>query len=70
MSGRSRVERAPIHEALLGDYHRKTRHLTQAAQHGAYMLLIGEAWQRGGALPDDDEMLAHGRPAHATNGHR
>lgn len=48
----------PYMKLFWGDYHRKTRHLTTAAQHGAYMLLIGEAWQSGGSLPDDDAKLA------------
>lgn len=47
----------PYMKFFWGDYHRKTRHLTRD-QHGAYLLLIGEAWQRGGKLPDDDAMLA------------
>jgi uncharacterized protein YdaU (DUF1376 family) len=40
-----------------GDYHKATRHLRRD-QHGAYFLLIGEAWRLGGALPDNDELLA------------
>jgi len=40
-----------------GDYHKRTRHL-KLEQHGAYFLLIGEAWQLGGTLPDDDAKLA------------
>jgi uncharacterized protein YdaU (DUF1376 family) len=40
-----------------GDYHKRTRHLKRD-QHGAYFLLIGEAWQLGGTLPDDDAKLA------------
>jgi uncharacterized protein YdaU (DUF1376 family) len=40
-----------------GDYHKATRHLSRD-QHGAYLLLIGEAWRLGGALPDDDRLLA------------
>lgn len=40
-----------------GDYHKATRHLRRD-QHGAYFLLIGEAWRLGGSLPDDDAMLA------------
>jgi uncharacterized protein YdaU (DUF1376 family) len=40
-----------------GDYHKATRHLRRD-QHGAYFLLIGEAWRLGGSLPDDDDLLA------------
>lgn len=39
------------------DYHQDTRHLTRD-EHGAYFLLLGEAWNRGGYLPDDDVLLA------------
>jgi len=41
-----------------GDYSRKTRHLKKAAEHGAYLLLIGALWDAGGKLPADDETLA------------
>lgn len=47
----------PYMKLFWGDYHKRTRHLTRD-QHGAYFLLIGEAWQLGGALPDDDVKLA------------
>ena len=39
------------------DYHKDTRHLSRS-EHGAYFLLLGEAWNRGGYLPDDDVLLA------------
>lgn len=47
----------PYMKLYWGDYHKATRHLTRD-QHGAYFLLIGEAWRLGGSLPDDDRMLA------------
>lgn len=47
----------PYMKLFWGDYHKATRHLTRD-QHGAYFLLIGEAWRLGGSLPDDDRMLA------------
>lgn len=47
----------PYMKLFWGDYHKATRHLTRD-QHGAYFLLIGEAWHRGGSLPDDDAKLA------------
>lgn len=47
----------PYMKLFWGDYHKATRHLTRD-QHGAYFLLIGEAWRLGGALPDDDALLA------------
>ena len=40
----------------IGDYLRDTRRLTMA-QHGAYLLLIMEYWDRG-PLPNDDAELA------------
>ncbi|MGX5801429.1 YdaU family protein [Bradyrhizobium sp. Arg314] len=40
----------------VGDYRSNTAHLN-AAQHGAYLLLIMHYWLRGG-LPDDDGQLA------------
>lgn len=47
----------PYMKFFWGDYHKATRHLTRD-QHGAYFLLIGEAWRLGGSLPDDDRLLA------------
>jgi len=47
----------PYMKFFWGDYHKATRHLT-LPQHGAYFLLIGEAWRLGGSLPDDDALLA------------
>lgn len=47
----------PYMKWFWGDYHQDTRHLSRS-EHGAYFLLIGEAWNRGGYLPDDDAMLA------------
>lgn len=47
----------PYMKFFWGDYHKATRHLTRD-QHGAYFLLLGEAWRLGGSLPDDDRMLA------------
>jgi uncharacterized protein YdaU (DUF1376 family) len=47
----------PYMKLFWGDYHRDTRHLSRE-EHGAYFLLLGEAWNRGGFLPDDDVMLA------------
>jgi uncharacterized protein YdaU (DUF1376 family) len=47
----------PYMKLFWGDYHKATRHLRRD-QHGAYFLLIGEAWRLGGSLPDDDATLA------------
>jgi uncharacterized protein YdaU (DUF1376 family) len=46
-----------------GDYLRDTGHLG-AAEHGAYLLLIGHYWTTGKPLPDDDVLL--GRIARMT----
>lgn len=47
----------PYMKLFWADYHQDTRHLTRD-EHGAYFLLLGEAWNRGGFLPDDDALLA------------
>ena len=47
----------PYMRLYWADYHQDTRRLTRD-EHGAYFLLIGEAWNRGGYLPDDDAILA------------
>lgn len=39
-----------------GDYLRDTGHLS-AAEHGAYLLMIGHYWTTGAPLPADDEAL-------------
>lgn len=48
----------PYMRLYWGDYSRKTRHLTRAAEHGAYLMLIGALWDAGGKLPADDQTLA------------
>jgi len=40
-----------------GDYTRDTAHLS-AAEHGAYLMLIGHYWTSGKPLPNDDDRLA------------
>jgi len=40
----------------VGDYLSATGHLS-TAEHGAYLILLMTAWQKGGALPNDSERL-------------
>lgn len=47
----------PYMPLFVADYLADTRHLTPA-QHGAYLLLIFNYWQRGEPLPNDDARLA------------
>lgn len=48
----------PYMKLYWGDYHRGTRHLRSAKEHGAYMLLIGALWDAGGKLPYDEATIA------------
>lgn len=47
----------PYMPFFTGDYLRDTRGLT-TEEHGAYLLLLFELWNRGGALPMDHDLLA------------
>jgi uncharacterized protein YdaU (DUF1376 family) len=48
---------APYMPLFVADYLADTAHLT-AAEHGAYLLLVMNYWQRGKPLPADDRKLA------------
>lgn len=50
------MSKRPWMPLYVADYRAKTAHLN-AAQHGAYLLLIMHYWSTG-SLPDDDKSLA------------
>ena len=47
----------PFLPLYVGDYLKDTRHLT-AEHHGAYLLLLMDIWNRGGAIPDEPRSMA------------
>lgn len=47
----------PYMPLYVGDYLKDTRHLT-AEHHGAYLLLLMDLWNRGGAIPDEPKSMA------------
>jgi len=57
MSAQRKRDSRPFLPLFPGDYHRDTQHLEDAAEHGAYLLLIISLWSRGGFLPDDQTIL-------------
>lgn len=48
----------PFQKFFWGSYHKHTSHLSDAREHGAYLLLIGALWNNDGKLPADDVILA------------
>jgi len=52
------VTSLPYMQLYVSDYLADTAHLT-AQQHGAYMLLLMNYWQRGKALDNSNERLSH-----------
>lgn len=54
----TKKRRLPYMPFWVEDYERDTRHLT-TEEHGAYLLLLMEAWKSAtNSLPDDDDMLS------------
>ncbi|HEY5411325.1 MAG TPA: DUF1376 domain-containing protein [Caulobacteraceae bacterium] len=47
----------PYTKLFWGEYHRETNHFSRE-EHGAYLLLISEAWDHGGCIPGDEATLA------------
>jgi uncharacterized protein YdaU (DUF1376 family) len=52
------VSAPPYQKLFWGSYHKHTAHLSNAREHGAYLLLIGALWNNEGRLPSDDVTLA------------
>ncbi len=48
----------PYMKFYWGDYFGDTRRLRSPAEHGAYLLILGEMWRAGGSLPADDDDLS------------
>lgn len=48
----------PFMKLFWDDYLRDTEDELTLEQHGAYLLLLGWMWRRGGAIPDDDALIA------------
>jgi uncharacterized protein YdaU (DUF1376 family) len=51
------MSRFPYLPMYVGDYLKKTRHLT-TEQHGAYLLILFDLWEHGGSIPFDHNLLA------------